>query len=224
MYTESNVNLYHITGINSEFLPEEFAALRTNHLNILVDKATSNKVQKIDKLSIERENEYIYTNPNHPGKKGRKLKYDFKYNIILHINKKKIIHFIQEEYYDKFFDLIHTYLSYVFNGSNKDQVKKLYNDKQITDSVYIFSMKCFELIEANKKPYSYSKSKNLDTMIDNTEHFYHIKEIKNENIKEDILLLIVKFQSVLQVVNEFLFMECINDLKEVYDEVEKILK
>ena len=46
MYTESNVNLYHITGINSEFLPEEFAALRTNHLNILVDKATSNKVQK----------------------------------------------------------------------------------------------------------------------------------------------------------------------------------
>ena len=85
-------------------------------------------------------------------------------------------------------------------------------------------MKCFELIEANKKPYSYSKSKNLDNMIDNTEHFYHIKEIKNENIKEDILLLIVKFQSVLQVVNEFLFMECINDLKEVYDEVEKILK
>ena len=73
MYTESNVNLYHITGINSEFLPEEFAALRTNHLNILVDKATSNKVQQIDKLSIERENEYIYKSKS-SRKKRKKTK------------------------------------------------------------------------------------------------------------------------------------------------------
>ena len=87
MYTEKNVSLYHVTGINSEFLPEEFAALRTNHLRILVDKSLSNKVQKIDKLSTDKESEFLYTNPNHPGRKGKKAKYDFKYNTILHINK-----------------------------------------------------------------------------------------------------------------------------------------
>ena len=223
MYTEKNVSLYHATGINSEFLPEEFAALRTNHLRILVDKALSNKVQKIDKLSTDKESEFLYTNPNHPGRKGKKAKYDFKYNTILHINKKKLIYYIHEEYYYKFFDLIYTYLSYVFNGLNKEQVKQLYIDRQITDSVYIFSMKCFEIIETNQKQYNYSKSKNLDTMIDNTEHFYHIKEVKNDNIREDILLLIVKFQSVLEVVDAFLFKECILDLKEVYEETEKTL-
>ena len=84
-------------------------------------------------------------------------------------------------------------------------------------------MKCFEIIETNQKQYNYSKSKNLDTMIDNTEHFYHIKEVKNDNIREDILLLIVKFQSVLEVVDAFLFKECILDLKEVYEETEKTL-
>ena len=47
-------------------------------------------------------------------------------------------------------------------------------------------MKCFELIEANKKPYSYSKSKNLDNMIDNTEYLYNIKKIKMVILKNII--------------------------------------
>ena len=223
MNNEEDVNLYNIKGINGKFIPEEFAALRTNQLKIKVDKSTSKKIQKINKLSREVENEFIFTNPNHPGKSGQKEKYDFKYNTIIHINKKKIKYYIEEEYYDKFLNLIYSYLSNLFNGLNKDQVRKLYIDRQITDSVYIFSMKCFELIEENKKQYNYSKSKNLDTMIDNTEHYYHIRELSNKEIKEDCLLLVLKFQNVLEAIDQNLFKENINDLKEIYKEIEKLL-
>ena len=84
-------------------------------------------------------------------------------------------------------------------------------------------MKCFELIEENINQYNYYKSKTLYTMIDNTEHYYHIRELSNKEIKEDCLLLVFKFQNVLEAIEQNLFKENINDLKEIYKEIEKLL-
>ena len=57
-------------------------------------------------------------------------------------------------------------------------------------------MKCFELIEKNKKNYTYTKEKNKDNYLDTTENSFNIKVTMNTSYKEDALLLFLLVKDV----------------------------
>ena len=216
MFSDDNINLYHFTGINCEFVPEEFQKIHVNRLNIQVNPF-SNKILRGKNLSTINESEFVYIDPN-INKKNLKER-TFKYNTIIKLNKKKVLKYFESENYTEFFNLFKLYLISLFNGLNKEQIKKLYKNRQITDSVYLFAIKIFDIIDNNEKKYSYIKVTNPDNVFETTENFYKIKEVKNYTIKEDAMLIIIKFHSLLKVIDENVYKEEIEELNNIYEKI-----
>ena len=217
MFSDDNINLYHVTGINSEFVPEEFQKIHINRLNIKVDPL-SNKISKGKNLSIQNESEFVYIYPNtveNANIKNSKLKF----NTIVKLNKNKILNYFRTENYVEIFNLFKIYVISLFNGLNKEQIKKLYLNQKITDSIYLYAIKILEIIDNNEKKYSYIKSCNIDNALETTENFYKIKEVKNYNVKEDALLILIKFQSLLKVIDENIYKDEIEEIKNIYEKV-----
>ena len=217
MFSDDNINLYHVTGINSEFVPEEFQKIHINRLNIKVDPL-SNKISKGKNLSIQNESEFVYIYPNtveNANIKNSKLKF----NTIVKLNKNKILNYFSTENYVEIFNLFKIYVISLFNGLNKEQIKKLYLNQKITDSIYLYAIKILEIIDNNEKKYSYIKSCNIDNALEITENFYKIKEVKNYNTKEDALLILIKFQSLLKVIDENIYKDEIEEIKNIYEKV-----
>ena len=107
MFSDDNINLYHVTGINSEFVPEEFQKIHINRLNIKVDPL-SNKISKGKNLSIQNESEFVYIYPNtveNANIKNSKLKF----NTIVKLNKNKILNYFSTENYVEIFNLFKIY-------------------------------------------------------------------------------------------------------------------
>ena len=68
------------------------------------------------------------------------------------------------------------------------------------------------IIDNNEKKYSYIKSCNIDNDFETTENFDRIKEVKNYNIKEDTLLILIKFQNLLKVIDENIYKDEIEEI------------
>ena len=100
--------------------------------------------------------------------------------------------------------------------ANKEKIKQLFYNQQITDSVYIYTMKCYELIDNNLKLYNYVKEKNIDNMFDTTETFFKIKIKTNPVIREDALCLLSKYQMLLSIADPLVFDKEITMLKDIY--------
>ena len=71
------------------------------------------------------------------------------------------------------------------------------------------------IIDNNEKKYSYIKSCNIDNAFETTENFYRIKEVKNYNIKEDTLLILIKFQNLLKVIDENIYKDEIEEIQNI---------
>ena len=212
--TQSRINVYHAAWINSEFLPNEFNSIGNRHLR----KIQTNQLCPMKNLPTENESEYIYTNPNHSKSSE---KFEFSYNTLININQEKISNYFKLDKYIEFFSLFQLYLEDLFNGLKQPKIKELFYNQKISDSVYIYAMKCFELIEKNKKNYTYTKEKNKDNYLDTTENSYNIKVTMNTSCKEDALLLLSKFQMLLGIADKVIFAEDITMLKDLYSELSR---
>lgn len=71
------------------------------------------------------------------------------------------------------------------------------------------------IIDNNEKKYSYIKSCNIDNDFETTENFDRIKEVKNYNIKEDTLLILIKFQNLLKVIDENIYKDEIEEIQNI---------
>ena len=213
MNFEHKLNIYHATGLHSAFLPKEINSIGRTHLKII---DPSEKLSPMSNLTCEQESEIIYSNPNHPLRNKRAKKFDFKFNTLININKEKIETYLENDKYTELFPLFQIYLKEVFNGLDKEKVKELFYTQQITDSVYIYAMKCYDLINSNLKSYNYIKEKNTDNILDTTETFYKIKLKHNPVIKEDALCLISEYQMLLSIADKTLFEKEITILKNIY--------
>ena len=167
-------------------------------------------------LTCEQEGEVVYSNPNHPLAFKKAKKFDYKFNSLIELNKKKIISYLENDKYSELFSLFQIYLRGLFNRADKEKIKELFYNQQITDSVYIYTMKCYELIDNNLKLYNYVKEKNIDNMFDTTETFFKIKIKTNPVIREDALCLLSKYQMLLSIADPLVFDKEITMLKDIY--------
>lgn len=211
----------HIAEINSQLLPKIFYQIP--QLSFL----TNSKIGSLPNLTREQENEIIYTNPTLERKiKSESLsshqqkgnKYNYQYNTMIQLNSKKIYSYFENQQYSDFFQLVNIYISSLFNGATKEQIMQLYNKQQITDSVYIFAMKCLDIIESNTKSYKYIKSSNSDNLLSATESFYKIILCYNSHLKDHSLLLLTKFQVLLGVIDKVAYKNEMKEIENIFKE------
>lgn len=210
------LNVYHCANLTSEFLPQTFTKVNSSLVG------TTSKLIPVNKLSVYQESEFVYTNPNK--EKDKEENFNYKFNSLVSVNDKLIVELYKQDDYMKLFQNFNLYLRTLFSDQGKEEVIKLYLNKKITDSVYIYTMKCYELVERNTKLYNYFKTPNSENLFETTENFYYIRTKKNMSLKEDILLYISKFQTLLGIAGEFEFKEEIEKLKILYKAIEKIKK
>ena len=125
--------------------------------------------------------------------------------------------------YDKLFKTLELYLKSLFNGLGKEEVIKLFNSKKITDSVYLYTRKCYELIEKNLLSYQYFNSHNTENSLETTENFYFIRNKGRYSVKADLLLFINKLDCLLNIVDPEFFKEEIGKLKELFKSVDDVI-
>ena len=207
------IKVYHATDLHSVFLPKEINSIGLTHLKVI---DPSQKISRMSNLTCEQEGEVVYSNPNHPLAFKKAKKFDYKFNSLIELNKKKIISYLENDKYSELFSLFQIYLRGLFNGADKEKIKELFYNQQITDSVYIYTMKCYELIDNNLKLYNYVKEKNIDNMFDTTETFFKIKIKTNPVIREDALCLLSKYQMLLSIADPLVFDKEITMLKDIY--------
>jgi hypothetical protein len=182
----------------------------------------TNQLKPIGNLTCEQENEYMFSNSYktklHKSSSQPQINRNksFHYNNLIHINKKKLMVYFLNQKYSKIFALFQIYLTNLFNGKHKEDIKELYDKHLINDSVYLYTMKCYELIDNNIKCYVYSKAKNIDNCLDTTENYFYIKQLNNNSVKEDLFMLLAKFQLLLLMIDKKVFKKEIENVSNLY--------
>lgn len=207
------VQKYHYSNITSEFLPNSFYALNCAAIQ------SSSRLTSTNNLSTYQEKECIYSNPNLTNLNEKDFNYNF--NALIQLNTELILEAWTQCNYEKLFQLFKLYLKSFFNGKEKEEIKNLFWNKKITDSIYIYSMKCYEVIEKNMKSYNYSKDYNNENLFETTENFYFVKSRPRYTVKEDTLLFLSKFQTLLTIAGEFIFKDEIEKIKQVYRAIDQ---
>ena len=225
MIEEKDVKLFHETNLVREVLPKGYELFRTNKIKIHPDHFIHSSLKPTGNISRYLENEYIYSNPKHDyykiPKKNKNLKkkekYQFKFNNIINIEKNKIMTYFLCNNYEKFFSLFEFYMVNLFNGLNLELIEGLFQRELISDSIYISAMKCIKLINDNKQLYKHTYIRNNNNRLDTTEIILKIEDVELPNLKEDALLLVLKFSDLLRNIDEKLFENDIYKLREIFE-------
>jgi hypothetical protein len=175
-------------------------------------------------ISRYQENNFIYSNPNHDyykiPSKNKQLKknekYQFKFNNIINIEKNKIMTYFLCNNFEELFSLFELYIASLFNGINMELIPGLFKRELITDSVYINVMKCIEIINENKQLYKRIFLRNTSNRLDTTEIICKVEEVEHINVKDDALLLLLKFIDLLKGIDEKIFIKEISKLNEIF--------
>ena len=225
MIEEKDIKLFHETNLDREVLPSGYELYRTNKIKTHPDHFIHASLSPTGHIPRYLENQYIFSNPKHDyykiPPKNKKLKknekYQFKFNNVINIEKNKLMTYFLCNDYEKFFELFEFYMINLFNGLNLELIAGLFQRELISDSIYINAMKCIKIINDNKQIYKHTYIRNNINRLDTTEIFLKVEEIKKMNLKEDALLLLVKFSDLLKSIDENLFLNDINKLKEIFE-------
>ena len=76
---------------------------------------------------------------------------------------------------------------------------------------------CLNIIKLNKQKYNRYLIKNLNNAFETTEIIFNLEENSNNQIKDDALLLIIKFIDLLKSIDEINYNNEIQKLAEVYE-------
>ena len=87
----------------------------------------------------------------------------------------------------------------------------------ISDSIFVNALYCLNIIKLNRRKYNKYLLKNLNNTLDTTEIIFNLEENNNNQMKNDALLLIIKFIELLRSVDEINFNKEIEKLKEVFE-------
>ena len=109
------------------------------------------------------------------------------------------------------------YISSIFNGNNLEQITNLFERKMISDSIFVNALYCLNIIKLNRRKYNKYLLKNLNNTLDTTEIIFNLEENNNNQMKNDALLLIIKFIELLRSIDEISFNKEIEKLKEVFE-------
>ena len=220
MIEEKDIKLYHDTNLNREVL------LKGNKLNENLNPFNSS-LKPTKNISRDQENQFVHSNPNNSYYRipsnirvlKKNEKYKFGYNNIINIDKNKLNTYFLCNNYEKIFSLFELYIVNLFNGLSLESIINLYKNELITDSVYINVMKCIDLINESKKKYNHILLRNNNNRLDTTEIFIKLEENAslNLNIKDYALMLVLKFMDLLKFVDENLFSDDIDKLKQVFE-------
>ena len=224
MIKNKDVKLYHELNLKREIIPSNYELFHTNNSKVKQDNIIHSIFRPTGNISRTQENQFIYTNPNKEyyvlPNKNRKVKteekYKFKFNNIINIEKNKIMTYFLCNNFEEFFSLIELYISNLFNGINIELIPGLFKRELITDSVYINVMKCIEIINENKQLYKRIFLRNTSNRLDTTEIICKIEEVEHINVKDDALLLLLKFIDLLKGIDEKIFIKEISKLNEIF--------
>ena len=224
MIKNKDVKLFHELNLDREIIPSNYELFHTNNNKVKQDNIIHSIFKPTGNISRTQENQFIYTNPNKEyyvlPNRNRKIKteekYKFKFNNIINIEKNKIMTYFLCNNFEELFSLIELYISNLFNGINIDLIPGLFKRELITDSVYINVMKCIEIINENKQLYKRIFLRNTSNRLDTTEIICKVEEVEHINVKDDALLLLLKFIDLLKGIDEKIFIKEINKLNEIF--------
>ena len=195
------VILFHKLNIEREIIPNKYKLLNNNNSKCSL-KLKNN-------LSRSQEDQFIFYN--------FKEKSKFKFNNIINIDKNKLIAYFLCNNYEELFSMFELYISSIFNGNNLEQITNLFERKMISDSIFVNALYCLNIIKLNKRKYNKYLLKNLNNTLETTEIIFNLEENNNNQMKNDALLLIIKFIELLRSIDEISFNKEIEKLKEVFE-------
>ena len=224
MIKNKDVKLYHELNLKREIIPSNYELFHTNNNKVKQDNIIHSIFKPTGNISRTQENQFIYTNPNKeyyvlPNKNRiikAEEKYKFKFNNIINIEKNKIMTYFLCNNFEELFSLFELYIASLFNGINMELIPGLFKRELITDSVYINVMKCIEIINENKQLYKRIFLRNTSNRLDTTEIICKVEEVEHINVKDDALLLLLKFIDLLKGIDEKIFIKEINKLNEIF--------
>ena len=224
MIKNKDVKLFHELNLDREIIPSNYELFHTNNNKVKQDNIIHSIFKPTGNISRTQENQFIYTNPNKeyyvlPNKNRiikAEEKYKFKFNNIINIEKNKIMTYFLCNNFEELFSLFELYIASLFNGINMELIPGLFKRELITDSVYINVMKCIEIINENKQLYKRIFLRNTSNRLDTTEIICKVEEVEHINVKDDALLLLLKFIDLLKGIDEKIFIKEINKLNEIF--------
>ena len=224
MIKNKDVKLFHELNLDREIIPSNYELFHTNNNKVKQDNIIHSIFKPTGNISRTQENQFIYTNPNKeyyvlPNKNRiikAEEKYTFKFNNIINIEKNKIMTYFLCNNFEELFSLFELYIASLFNGINMELIPGLFKRELITDSVYINVMKCIEIINENKQLYKRIFLRNTSNRLDTTEIICKVEEVEHINVKDDALLLLLKFIDLLKGIDEKIFIKEINKLNEIF--------
>ena len=224
MLKSKDVKLFHELNLEREIIPSNYELFHTNNNKVKQDNIIHSIFKSTGNISRTQENQFIYTNPNKeyyvlPNKNKiikTEEKYKFKFNNVINIEKNKIMTYFLCNNFEELFSLFELYIENLFNGINIELIPGLFQRELITDSVYINVMKCIEIINENKQLYKRIFLRNTCNRLDTTEIICKLEEVEHVNVKDDALLLILKFIDLLKGIDEKIFIKEINKLNEIF--------
>ena len=199
---KKEVILFHKLNIEREIIPYKYKLLNNNNNSKCSLKLKNN-------ISRSQEDQFIFYK--------FKEKSKFKFNNIINIDKNKLITYFLCNNYEELFSIFELYISNIFNGYNIDKITNLFERKIISDSVFVNVLYCLNIIKLNKQKYNRHLIKNLNNTFETTEIIFNLEENSNNQIKDDALLLIIKFIGLLKSIDELNFNKEIQKLREVYE-------
>ena len=199
---KKEVILFHKLNIEREIIPYKYKLLNNNNNSKCSLKLKNN-------LSRSQEDQFIFYN--------FKEKSKFKFNNIINIDKNKLIAYFLCNNYEELFSMFELYISSIFNGNNLEQITNLFERKMISDSIFVNALYCLNIIKLNKRKYNKYLLKNLNNTLETTEIIFNLEENNNNQMKNDALLLIIKFIELLRSIDEISFNKEIEKLKEVFE-------
>ena len=224
MIKNKDVKLFHELNLDREIIPSNYELFHTNNNKVKQDNIIHSIFKPTGNISRTQENQFIYTNPNKeyyvlPNKNRiikAEEKYKFKFNNIINIEKNKIMTYFLCNNFEELFSLFELYIASLFNGINMELIPGLFKRELITDSIYINVMKCIEIINENKQLYKRIFLRNTSNRLDTTEIICKVEEVEHINVKDDALLLLLKFIDLLKGIDEKIFIKEINKLNEIF--------
>ena len=181
---KNDLKLFHRINIEREIIPNKYKLIK----NIFNENNISKCSLKFkDNLSRNQEDQFIIF----------KGKSNYKFNNIINIDKNKLITYFLCNNYEELFSIFELYISSIFNGYNLDQISNLFERKMISDSIFVNALYCLNIIKLNRRKYNKYSLKNLNNTLDTTEIIFNLEENNNNQMKNDALLLIIKFIELL---------------------------
>ena len=200
----NDLKLFHRINIEREIIPNKYKLLKNNFNE---NNNTKCSLKFKDNLSRNQEDQFIIF----------KGKSKYKFNNIINIDKNKLITYFLCNNYEELFSIFELYISNIFNGYNIDEITNLFERKIISDSIFVNVLYCLNIIKLNKQKYNRHLIKNLNNTFETTEIIFNLEENSNNQIKNDALLLIIKFIDLLKSIDELNFNKEIQKLSEVYE-------